>query len=47
MAALVPAIHVFIIIDRKIVDARVKPGHDSEGDRRPSGNYGPADQGSD
>jgi len=28
MAGLVPAIHVLISAKKKVVDARVKPGHD-------------------
>jgi hypothetical protein len=28
MAGLDPAIHVFAYIRKKVVDARVKPGHD-------------------
>ena len=28
MAGLVPAIHVFAYATKKVVDARVKPGHD-------------------
>jgi hypothetical protein len=34
MAGLVPAIHVYYIIDKKDVDARHKAGHD-EPDARP------------
>jgi hypothetical protein len=30
MAGLVPAIHVFTAAAKKLVDARDKPGHDTE-----------------
>jgi hypothetical protein len=34
MAGLDPAIHVFIDTSKKVVDARVKPGHDEERTKR-------------
>jgi hypothetical protein len=38
MAGLVPAIRVFAIVRKEVMDARVKPGHDGGED----GGYSPA-----
>jgi hypothetical protein len=32
MAGFIPAIHVFVVLSKQVVDARVKPGHDSHFD---------------